>query len=58
MWLYLAFTSAALLGLYDSVKKKSLKDNAVIPVLLMFVPRRDAQHNEQGYNAQKKQEAF
>lgn len=35
MWLYLAFTSAALLGLYDSVKKKSLKDNAVIPVLLI-----------------------
>jgi len=35
MWLYLAFTSAALLGLYDSVKKKSLKDNAVIPVLFI-----------------------
>lgn len=35
MWLYLAFTSAALLGLYDTAKKKSLKDNAVIPVLLI-----------------------
>ncbi len=46
MWLALAFLSAALLGLYDTCKKKSLNDNAVIPVLflntlfssLIFVP--------------------
>lgn len=35
MWLTLAFISAALLGLYDVSKKESLKDNAVIPVLLL-----------------------
>jgi len=35
MWLILAFTSACLLGFYDVFKKKSLKDNAVIPVLLL-----------------------
>lgn len=35
MWLSLAFLSAALLGLYDVAKKQSLKDNAVIPVLLL-----------------------
>lgn len=35
MWLLLAFTSAALLGFYDVFKKKSLKDNAVIPVLFL-----------------------
>lgn len=35
MWLVLAFLSAALLGFYDSFKKKSLKDNAVIPVLFL-----------------------
>lgn len=35
MWLTLAFLSAALLGLYDVSKKESLKDNAVIPVLLL-----------------------
>lgn len=35
MWLILAFTSAALLGLYDVFKKQSLKDNAVIPVLFL-----------------------
>lgn len=35
MWLILAFTSAALLGFYDVFKKKSLKDNAVIPVLFL-----------------------
>ena len=35
MWLVLAFMSAALLGIYDSFKKKSLKDNAVIPVLFL-----------------------
>lgn len=35
MWLSLAFLSAALLGLYDVSKKESLKDNAVIPVLLL-----------------------
>lgn len=33
MWLLLAFLSAALLGFYDVFKKKSLKDNAVLPVL-------------------------
>ena len=46
MWLLLAFMSAALLGVYDSLKKKALKDNAVIPILflntlfssLIFIP--------------------
>lgn len=37
MWLSLAFLSAALLGLYDVAKKKSLSGNAVLPVLL-FLP--------------------
>lgn len=35
MWLTLAFTSAALLGLYDAAKKKALANNAVLPVLLL-----------------------
>ena len=35
MWLALAFLSAALLGFYDVFKKKSLKNNAVIPVLFL-----------------------
>ncbi len=35
MWLILAFLSAALLGFYDSFKKKSLSDNAVVPVLFL-----------------------
>jgi transporter family protein len=35
MWLLLAFTSAALLGFYDAFKKKSLRDNAVLPVLFL-----------------------
>ena len=35
MWWALAFLSAALLGFYDSFKKASLKDNAVIPVLFL-----------------------
>ena len=35
MWWLLAFCSAALLGCYDSAKKISLKDNAVIPVLFL-----------------------
>lgn len=35
MWLLLAFLSAALLGCYDSFKKKSLQGNAVIPVLFL-----------------------
>ena len=35
MWWLLAFVSAALLGCYDSSKKISLKDNAVIPVLFL-----------------------
>ncbi len=46
MWILLAFMSAALLGLYDTFKKKSLGNNAVIPVLflntlfssLIFIP--------------------
>ena len=33
MWLALAFASACLLGFYDVAKKRSLKDNAVVPVL-------------------------
>ncbi|MBO7554183.1 MAG: EamA family transporter [Bacteroidaceae bacterium] len=44
--LYLAFLSAVLLGIYDTFRKQSLKDNAVLPVLflntfflsLMFLP--------------------
>ena len=35
MWLFLAFMSAALLGFYDSFKKKALQCNAVIPVLFL-----------------------
>lgn len=35
MWLILAFTSATLLGFYDVFKKLSLRNNAVIPVLLL-----------------------
>ena len=35
MWLSLAFLSAALLGCYDVFKKHSLRENAVIPVLLL-----------------------
>lgn len=35
MWLILAFLSAALLGFYDVFKKKSLRENAVIPVLTL-----------------------
>lgn len=35
MWLILAFLSATLLGFYDSFKKESLRDNAVIPVLFL-----------------------
>lgn len=35
MWLILAFLSACLLGFYDVFKKRSLKENAVIPVLLL-----------------------
>lgn len=46
MWLLLAFCSAALLGFYDVFKKKSLVNNAVLPVLglntlfssLIFLP--------------------
>lgn len=33
MWVVLALCSAFLLGVYDVFKKRSLKDNAVIPVL-------------------------
>lgn len=35
MWLILAFLSAAFLGIYDSLKKRALKDNAVIPILFL-----------------------
>lgn len=35
MWLILAFVSATFLGFYDTSKKASLKDNAVLPVLFM-----------------------
>lgn len=35
MWLVLSFVSAALLGFYDTAKKAALKDNAVLPVLLL-----------------------
>ena len=46
MWVYLAFLSAAMLGLYDVAKKRSLKENAVLPVLwlntlfstIIFIP--------------------
>ena len=34
MWLILAFVSATFLGFYDTSKKASLKNNAVLPVLL------------------------
>ena len=35
MWLILAFMSAAFLGIYDSLKKKALRNNAVIPILFL-----------------------
>ncbi len=35
MWLLLAFLSAVLLGFYDVFKKRSLDNNAVIPVLFL-----------------------
>lgn len=35
MWLGLAFLSAFFIGCYDIAKKKSLNDNAVIPVLFL-----------------------
>ena len=35
MWLLLAFLSAVFLGVYDSLKKKALRDNAVIPILFL-----------------------
>ena len=35
MWLILAFVSATFLGFYDTSKKSSLKDNAVLPVLFL-----------------------
>ncbi len=46
MWILLAFLSATMLGFYDVFKKRSLRENAVIPVLflntlicsLIFVP--------------------
>lgn len=37
MWLFFAFISATLLGLYDVIKKNSLNRNAVIPVLFLNV---------------------
>ena len=35
MWLLLSFVSATMLGFYDTSKKAALKDNAVLPVLLL-----------------------
>lgn len=35
MWLLLSFLSAALLGLYDVSKKTALRENAVLPILLL-----------------------
>ena len=35
MWVFLAFFSACLLGFYDVYKKRSLRDNAVLPVLMI-----------------------
>ena len=35
MWLVLAFVSATFLGFYDTSKKASLRDNAVLPVLFL-----------------------
>ena len=35
MWVLLAFLSACLLGFYDVYKKRSLRDNAVLPVLMI-----------------------
>ena len=35
MWLILAFLSAASLGVYDSLKKKALTGNAVVPILFL-----------------------
>jgi len=35
VWLLLAFLSAVFLGVYDSLKKKALRDNAVIPILFL-----------------------
>lgn len=35
MWLLYAFASAVLLGFYDTSKKAALRDNAVLPVLLL-----------------------
>lgn len=35
MWIIAAFFSAAFLGLYDVAKKHSLRDNAVLPVLMI-----------------------
>ena len=37
MWLILGFCSALILGAYDICKKVSLRDNAVIPVLLTSI---------------------
>lgn len=53
MWLFLAFMSAALLGFYDSFKKKSLNGNAVIPVLFLntvFFSYLPALHHPLGYD--------
>ena len=37
MWVSLAFLAALMLGLYDVAKKRSLKENAVLPVLWLNV---------------------
>lgn len=35
MWVILAFVTATFLGFYDTSKKAALKDNAVLPALLL-----------------------
>ncbi len=35
MWLSLSLVSATMLGFYDVAKKWSVKDNAVLPILLL-----------------------
>jgi len=35
MWISLAFIAAVLYGFYDSFKKLSLRENAVVPVLFI-----------------------
>ena len=57
-WFFLAVASAILLGFYDVFKKQSLRDNAVIPVLLintalsslLFLPFAQWKPNFHGYH--------